>query len=421
MILKVDFIFDNSRLEFIFECEESEPKASATAVMAKDRFFVELPSNLDKKEIHPDHLALSAFLSIRPWIHNSLSFSQPISRRLAVALEKFRLTVGPIDDELQPYDSGSGKYIGLAFSGGADSTAALSVLPSTTVPVFLNRPEIQNSLYSKEAAVSACNSLKKIGYNCIMLDSDLETIRQPIGFPTDLSNGIPVILLAQSLKIFGISFGTILESLYGIGRLQYRDYEDTSHKKMWWNIFDAAGLPLTFPVGGVSEVGTELICSRASIGSLAQSCIRGTKEQPCYACWKCFRKTTLRNSLGLESTNKSRIMKLIYNKEVITKLSAMPISHENVLIYAFSRVNEENFPPHFNVRFAYDKPIDFLERWYSPSAAWIDMRIREEVSEKIQKYILPMDNRDEKLVIGWNNEERIKLLAPLNYPTPRDI
>ena len=37
----------------------------------------------------------------------------------------------------------------------------------------------------------------------IMLDSDLETIRQPIGFPTDLSNGIPVILLAQSLKIFG--------------------------------------------------------------------------------------------------------------------------------------------------------------------------------------------------------------------------
>ncbi len=114
-------------------------------------------------------------------------------------------------------------------------------------------------------------------------------------------------------------------------------------------------------------------------------------------------------------------MKLIYNKEVITKLSAMPISHENVLIYAFSRVNEEDFPPHFNVRFAYDKPIDFLERWYSPSAAWIDMRIREEVSEKIQKYILPMDNRDEKLVIGWNNEERIKLLAPLNYPTPRDI
>jgi hypothetical protein len=421
MILKVDFIFDNSRLEFVFEYEESEPKDSASSVMAKNRFFVELPSNLDKKDIHPDHLALSAFLAIRPWLNNSLLFSHPISRRLAVALEEFRLTVGPIDDELQPYDSGKGRYMGLAFSGGADSTAALSVLPSTTVPIFLNRPKVQNSIYSKEAAISACNSLRKIGYNCIMLECDLETIRQPIGFPTDLSNGIPAIILAQTLNLFGISFGTILESLYGIGRLQYKDYEDTSHKKMWWNVFDAAGLPLTFPVGGVSEVGTELICSRAAIGSIAQSCIRGTIGQPCYACWKCFRKNTLRNSLGLEDSDKSRIDKLIYNKEVITKLSAMPISHENVLIYAFSKINNRNYPPPFSDRFAYDKPIDFLERWYSTSAIWIDSRIREEVSENIQKYILSMNNSDEELIIGWNNKERIKLLAPLSYPIPRGV
>lgn len=421
MVLKVNFIFENSRLEFVFECEEYEPKDSSSSTMANDRFFVELPPNLDKKDIHPDHLALSAFLAIRPWINKSLSFSQPISRRLAMAFEDFRLTVGPIDDELQPYASESGKYIGLAFSGGADSTAALSVLPSNTVPVFLNRPEVQNSLYSKEAAISACHNLRKIGYNCIMLECNLETIRQPIGFPTDLSNGIPAILLAQNLKLFGISFGTILESLYGIGRLQYKDYENTSHKKMWWNVFDAAGLPLTFPVAGVSEVGTELICSRSLIGSLAQSCIRGTKEQPCYTCWKCFRKITLRNSLGLEVTNKSRIMKLISNKEVITKLAAMPISHENVLIYAFSKIDGTSFPPQFSVRFSYNKPIDFLERWYSDSAVWIDSRIRAEVSEKILKYILPMDDRDEALVRKWNNKERIKSLTPLNYPIPSDV
>ena len=113
----------------------------------------------------------------------------------------------------------------LAFSGGADSTAALSVLPSTTIPIFLNRPDSEKkTLYDKRAALASCEQLRKMGYRCLTVLCDLESLRKPIGFPTDLSNGVPAILMANWLNIFGIAYGTVFESLYGLGRLKYKDY-----------------------------------------------------------------------------------------------------------------------------------------------------------------------------------------------------
>ena len=140
--------------------------------------------------------------------------------------------------------------------------------------------------------------------------------------------------------------------MYGLGRQKFKDYEETSHKRMWWNVFQSAGLPLTFPIAGVSEVGTELICSRSNIGSVARSCIRGTASNPCYKCWKCFRKSTLKKSLGLEREKDEHFIGLLSNKEVRTKLSKMPISHENVLLYAFSKLEMSIYPPGFSTRFS---------------------------------------------------------------------
>lgn len=412
MIVTCDLV--NQRLVFYFKLEEGEPK-STTSQMVRTQFYVDVPKEVKMEDIHPDHLALCSFLVARPWMVKNITFPRPVSKQFAKAIEKFRFQVGPVMEGITPYSPSQGKYIGLAYSGGADSTAALSVLPSTTVPVFLNRPAEEKSLYDKEAAVESCNNLKKIGYRCMMISCDLEMIRQPVGFPTDLANGVPAIILAQHLKLFGISYGTVFESLYGIGRMKYKDYEETSHKRMWWHVFEAAGLPLSFPVAGISEVGTELICSKTDIGSLARSCIRGNAKAPCYKCWKCFRKSTLRKSLGLEVENNELIKKLISQKEVIFKLSKLPINHEDVLLYAFSRLDLNLYPNEFKLRFAHDFELSFLERWYKPSGRYIDARIRDDVILNIKNYLEPMNSSDELLAQNWNNEARIEKLKPLEY------
>jgi hypothetical protein len=117
----------------------------------------------------------------------------------------------------------------LAFSGGVDSTAALSVMPKNTVSIFMDRPLKGKSLYNPQAAHLAVESLKEIGYVSESVQCDLEYVRHPVGFPTDLSNGVPALLLADYFNASSIAFGTVLESAYGIGHERYRDYPIGAH------------------------------------------------------------------------------------------------------------------------------------------------------------------------------------------------
>ena len=412
--LQVECMMEQGKISFHFESDEGEPKKSSS-MMAKRHFYAQLPKQLSLQDIHPDHLALAAFLVVRPWLKKSIRFSWGVSEKFVESLDSQRIHAGPVDPTIIPYSSENGKYVGLAFSGGVDSTAALSVLPDTTIPVFLDRPNLGKSLYKKEAAIQTCNKLIKLGYNCKIIECDLEFLRQPIGFPTDLSNAVPAILLAQHLSLFSISFGTVFESLYGLGRLVYKDYETTSHKKLWWDVFEAAGIPISFPVGGVSEVGTELICSKSFVGKFARSCIRGDLSSPCLKCWKCFRKTTVRKSLGLDQENRAVLTNLLSSKEVKMKLSKLPISHENVLLYAFSRLNFTHYPTSFRERFHYDQDLSFLERHYSPALAYVHPRIREEVESKVLSYLKKMSIDEEQNAQSWNNEWRITTIPALSF------
>lgn len=412
--LQVECKMIHGKISFHFEFDEGEPKKSSSS-MAKMDFYAQLPEKLSLQDIHPDHLALSAFLVIRPWLKNTIRFSWGVSERFVESLILQKIHAGPVDSTITPYSSEDGKYVGLAFSGGVDSTAALSVLPDTTIPVFLNRPDVERTLYKKEAAIQTCNNLIKLGYNCQMIECDLEFLRQPIGFPTDLSNAVPAILLAQRLSLFSISFGTVFESLFGLGRLVYKDYEATSHKKLWWDVFEAAGIPISFPVGGVSEVGTELICSKSFVGNFARSCIRGDLSSPCLKCWKCFRKTTVRKSLELEEEDSAVLAGLLSSKEVKMKLSKLPISHENVLLYAFSKLNFANYPTSFQERFQFHEDLSYLERHYSPALAYVHPRIRDEVESKVRSFLGKMSVDEEKNARNWNNQLRISSIDALNF------
>ena len=403
---------DKGRLCFEFDFDENEP-TSQKFEMIRQSCYVQGPKDWLFSQIHPDHLALSSLLIVRPWFNKSLLFSFAVSQRFADACKKMKIDVGPIDQSIKPYDTEDGKYMALAFSGGADSTAALSILPPSTLPVFMDRPDSKGSLYSKEAALHSCKKLMQLGYDCRIMECDLEMMRSPIGFPTDLANGVPAILMAKRLNVFGISYGTVLESLYGLGRLKYKDYLETSHYAQWWDVFSESGIPLSFPTGGISEVGTEIICSKSNLGTLAQSCIRGSANKPCNFCWKCFRKQTLKSALKIQPQSEDRGNKILESNEVKLKLSKLPISHENVLIYAFSRLNLDHYPNGFVQRFDYEDSLSYLAHWYSKSRELIDVRIREFVEEKIMAFIGANNSADDNLIESWDNSDRISRLNPL--------
>ena len=104
---------------------------------------------------------------------------------------------------------------------------------------------------------------------------------------------------------------------------------------------------------------------------------------------------------------------LLQSQEVKIKLSKLPISHENVLIYAFSKLNIEDYPKGFVQRFDYQGSLSYLAHWYSQSRELIDIRIREYVEEKIISFIGVNDSVDEHRIQSWDNSERISRLNPL--------
>jgi hypothetical protein len=239
-----------------------------------------------------------------------------------------------------------------------------------------------------------------------VIDCDLEYLREPVGFPSDLAHAIPLILLSESMGIGSIAFGTILESAYGIGHEHYIDYQNGSHMRFYGTLLSAAGLEISLPVGGVSEVGTAIIVGASPLGELAQSCIRGKKGLPCMRCWKCFRKELL--SLALSPGKDIDLLSMMRNSsEVQIKLSAYPISHENVVTYSIQRIDIGEYPFLRTLRNRLDTKLELslLDCWYSPSKILIPERYRMQVMEKISKFMKRMSKEQESVLENWNMDD----------------
>ena len=90
------------------------------------RFRVPVPLGAD--DVHPDAEALLALLVVQPFVGPSVTLSRGVSAELAAAVEdSFGKHVAPVDPSLGPRRPPAGSVVGLAYSAGADSTAALAV------------------------------------------------------------------------------------------------------------------------------------------------------------------------------------------------------------------------------------------------------------------------------------------------------
>jgi len=138
------------------------------------------------------------------------------------------------------------------------------------------------------------------------------------------------------------------------------------------------------------------------MGFYSQSCIRGTWQQPCMRCWKCFRKELLTFALGFKQ--EVDLLGMLDSNEVQIRLSAFPISHENVIIYSLQRINLDEHPYLKPIADKVDMNVDlsFLDRWYSPSIDFVPDENRHSVRDSILNYLDVMGPGDESRARAWD-------------------
>ena len=411
-LVKVKMVSEVGKLILHFELEEMDnPKPSENFQMGSNIVTTIFPDDLDINSIHPDLLGLSCILICEPFIGKEITLPKPVSKKFFEGHSKVtsRYKINNVDEKLIPRRVKDNFSPGLAFSGGVDSTAALSIMPHSTIPVFMDRPLTGSSLYNKDAAYRSCLEVSRLGYDMKIIESDLEYVRDPVGFPVDVANSVPAILMADYLKLDSIAFGTIMEATYGVGHKKYRDYPNGNHYTHVGGMFAAAGIPFNLPVAGISEVGTSIIVEKSPLGFIAQSCIRGSWGSPCKNCWKCFRKIILDSAIQDVECDEDLIKNIFRNNEALRFVSGIPIKHENVLTWATNKLEIDNeLFSLLKKRVRGDThSFSWMNKWFPESEIVLHEKYRDEIKQNIARYLETMTEEECGFLREWTMEDMI--------------
>ncbi len=393
--MRVDVVGIRSTLHWTFTLDENDGKYTDKISMIGTKFSNELPKGVTIEQVHPDHLALIALLVCHPFVEDSVTIPWNVSTRFADSCAKIsKYNVVFDETDYKSYISSPNARPALAFSGGADSTASLLVMPENTLSVFMDRPlKKKVSMYNKTAAYATIKHAKKCGFEVHALECDVEYVRQPLGFPTDLVPSIPIIALASSHNIDSIAFGTVMESAYRIGHEKARNYASSHHYRLWGRMFQAAGLPLYLPVSGVSEVGTSTIVLNSSFHPFTRSCIRGEWPDACENCWKCFRKNMLEARIKGTEINDAYLLQGLGIPEVQRKMQSYPVSHENVLAWALGKSTGNTSQIVLQRLEGNQRNLGFLEKYFPGAFELMPEQHRLTTKSKLDEFLMPMEER----------------------------
>lgn len=382
-------------LNWTFDLDKEDGRYTEKIQMVENIFSTRIPKGITIDDVHPDHLALITLLVAHPFVGRKLSIPWDVSHRFAdscAKISKYNVEFAGVGSP--EYRCASEGRPALAFSGGADSTAALLVMPENTLAVFMNRPlKKKTSMYNKSAALATLSFAKRAGYDVCSLECDVEYLRQPLGFATDLVPSIPILALAASHHIDAVAFGTVMESAYRIGHEKAREYANSSHYRFWGRMFEAAGLPLYLPVSGVSEVGTSKIVMHSDFHPYARSCIRGRWPQSCENCWKCFRKNMIEGKFKQNHVGEKYLERGLGIAEVQRKMAAFPVSHENVLAWALKDSSGPLGTLLNNRLEGKKRDLTFLEHFYPGALDLMPQQYRQITKKKLENYLSEMDEQ----------------------------
>lgn len=364
------------------------------SVTAKELHFG-MPEGWEPASTHPDLHAAALMLSLRPFLDRGLEVPRAVSPEFAaVAKQEFDIEITPVDEQVDPRRVDDGR-VGLAYSGGVDSTAALLLLPQSTCCVFseMQKPADRDlpTLYRPEAALHALSEVERAGWQVIKVDTNLQYLGDRVAFPvTDASSvessGAPIALLADHCGFDAIAFGTVMEVTYGVGFGAFRDHLVNIEHRRWRRLLAAADIEVLLPLAGLSEVAALSVVRGSRLEPFAQSCVRGDAGKPCLNCVKCVRKTLTAAAISGDWPTVEEIERLLLVAQFRTTLRQAPVPLSDVYRYALSRCPySSELIDLVKLRFgATADAASYLEHAYAPAAEAWPVGKRDDVSSEIE-------------------------------------
>lgn len=256
-----------------------------------------------------------------------------------------------------------GSKVGLAYSGGCDSTAAYFLLPD---PIAMYTHVANPSrLHRVDNALLA---LKEVGGVSVLTNSDelAGAFGKKHGFYGSGAFMVTAILFADHYDFGTVADGNVLETLYLYGagghgtKFKVRDLSGLQRR------FEAAGLYYCAPCAGMSEVLTTRIAQK---NVYAMGCMRGVAGKPCNDCMKCYRK----NALQGHAIPPCRESELKLSKDIISMLPSLLWS---------VKAGTLSHP----VLDRIDKDISWVDKWYDDSINYIPEHLRPHFMTKLEEY-----------------------------------
>lgn len=376
-----------------------------------------LPRGYDLADTHPDVLALAAIVSFSPWIGKTAHLPFPVSEHFAHEIqEALKIDVPNRSNSIELREAVTDARPGLSFSAGVDSFACLEIMPSDTVAVFSHRspsPSGARSLYRDDAPMHAISAMEKRGADVIAVETDIEWIRNPVGFGVDPAPAVPLLLMADHLRLDAIAFGTIAEAAYRTGTRSFIDFPQRPIFTKWQRAFKAASLDYYDCVAPMSELCTTLITKNSKYGDLAQSCVRGLPGAPCLRCVKCFRKSLIESSMTGHWNSFESIGSMAAERAVTNYLAEAPIRLEVVIASALRAYNGNDPLLKALVRRTGADKFDysFTSGWYDPGMdAMIPAKYREATKRRALEYLEPMTPAQEVAFTNFDIDANLNWL-----------
>jgi glycosyltransferase involved in cell wall biosynthesis len=351
-----------------------------TFYWGNEEVYFFMPNDWEFRETHEDLFRLAHYVLVSPWDNSVLDGWLPTRK--------------------------PGWRPGLAFSGGIDSTAALALMPSSTVLVYNERHGISGQLkhtnahrFFKELEIK---DFKKV----FTVKSNHESIRMRDGklpgFSSDYACAVQLILMADYFGLDSIGTGMPLENTYLWHGFRFRDFSKSWFWKHYSKIFSEVGLDLYQPVAGCSEIINLRIVKKIGWENFAQSCLRSDSPgEGCSVCWKCFRKNSL---MGKNYS---------ITGEIKTFLGKKPLKQAVSTIYSIQKSSSKQkkkidkmFP---SVKDFLSLDLDFLNFHYAPALEFLPLRYREFTKNRLKFFAEPMN---EHHILKFNS---IDLYPELDY------
>ena len=318
--------------------------------------YWDMPEGYLIKDTHDSLIELATDVLLRPW---SPEVKMPLTKG-----RKF------------------GDKLALSYSGGMDSTAAAFLLPEDTIMAYNERSF--TSMIDHRNALRLFEAWKEIlGRDVLKIPSNHEIIRathgKQVGFSTDYASGVHLILLADFLDLGGIAFGVPIDNTWLQKGKKFREFDNSSHWKLWSNRFKEAGLELVLAINHISEAGALRICEKSPLIDSINSCMRGDGKEGCGKCWKCFHKN---GPLGRKMDPLSF--------EINKFLTDRPLRTAQHALWAIQIQKLEDLVPDLSHHLEND--LSWWEKAYSPGLEIIPEKWRNGILDTTSDYLEWMDD-----------------------------